>query len=1131
VTNVAARPLDATIAAQREASDPRVSAWVKANAGAGKTYVLAQRVLRLLLAGTNPSRLLCITYTKAAASEMANRVFDWLAGWAIADDATLADEIARITGRRPTAAEAERARRLFAEAVETPGGLKIQTIHAFCERLLQQFPFEASVTAGFTVLDDRTAAELLATARGEILMQAATDAQLSAALAVVVARLSDTTLDGLIAEVVSRRSELLDWLHDGGDLGGALDSLGAAIGLPSGTTEAGLIDEILAGRSLPRSEWASVATWMRQGSTRDEHLGDRLAAAAAAVGNAALDDYLAVFLTREGTARRAIVTNALAAAEPELCRRLEAERDRVARLAPQLSAARLLEFNRALFTIADAILQRYQSIKSLRGLLDFDDLIERTAMLLTRTDAAWVLYKLDGGIDHILVDEAQDTSPRQWEIIDRIAGEFFAGEGARQADRTVFAVGDIKQSIYSFQGAEPARFAAMRKHFERAAREVGKPFRGVTLRLSFRSTPAILKAVDEVFRTGPAAAGVVLEVDREEVIHTAVRERDPGLVEIWPVIEPEPVEPVTPWDAPLDVERAESPAARLASRIARTIRGWIDREERLEATGLPIRPGDVMILLARRKPFAELMIRALKAHGIPVAGADRMVLTDHIAVMDLVAVGRFALMPEDDLTLAALLKSPLIGLGEDDLMALAAGRRGSLWQALVEKAETDAALAPIRDLLADWRARVGFQRPYDFYAGLLGAGRGRAAFHARLGAEAFEALDEFLGLALAYERAETPSLPGFLAWLEAAPTEIKRDMDKGRDEVRVMTVHGAKGLEAPVVFLPDCARAASGRSVGPLFRFGEDPGGPLVFAPSKAEDCAATATLREAAERARAAEENRLLYVAMTRARDRLYIAGFRNGTRRTSEPTWHDIVSSALDPLLVDADTPDGPVRRLVGEGEAAPVARQTGSGTGQEPLPAWLRELAAAEAATGPALAPSRLAGHAPGFRAATDPAGAAAARRRGTVIHRLLESLPEIAVPDRAAAAARALQVLAPDWTQQDREEIAARVLAILADPVFAPVFAPGGLAEATIAGPGGPNGERVLGQVDRLLVCADEVLIVDYKTDRLVPDGPDGVPQAYRGQLDAYRRLAARIWPGKTVRTALLWTSAPRLMQIG
>ncbi len=1119
-----------TVDAQRTASDPRGSAWVRANAGAGKTYVLAQRVLRLLLSGADPSRLLCITYTKAAAAEMSNRVFEWLSEWATAPDDKLTDMIAEVEGSRPPPEALARARRLFAAAVETPGGLKIQTIHAFCERLLQQFPFEASVTAGFTVLEERGSAELLAEARAEVLVEAGEDGPLYDAIADLLSRLSDTGFADVLRAVLARRGAFLDWMREAGDLDDALAMLRDSLGLSPGDDEAAVTADILASPHLPRSEWTAVAESLRTGSKQIAALGDALALAAEASDETdALDAYLSVFLTAStGEPRKRFLTKAFEQEFSDIAGRLEDEKARVAGLMDRLQAARMLAANAALFTVADAVIGRYQKLKAARGFVDFDDLVERTAMLLGRADAAWVLYKLDGGLDHVLVDEAQDTSPRQWEIVEKMAGEFFAGAGAREANRTVFAVGDIKQSIYSFQGADPTRFDEMRRVFERHAADAGKGFSRVPLQLSFRSTPTVLKAVDEVFAAGPATAGLVLPDDPEAVIHEAIRENEPGLLELWDIEEPQETEDVAPWDAPLDADRAGSPESRLADRIARTIRGWLDTGERLAATGKPIRPGDIMILMARRAPFAEPMIRALKAHAIPVAGADRLVLTDHIAVMDLMAVGRFALMPEDDLNLAALLKSPLVGLIEDDLMAIAINRRGSLWRALQAAGDGDARVTEIRDRLADWRARAGYQRPYEFYARILGADRGREAFHRRLGSEAFEALDEFLGLALNYERSETPSLPGFLAWLAAAPAEVKRDMDKGRDEVRVMTVHGAKGLEAPVVFLPDTCRAPAGRGVGPLFRFEDGFGAPLVWAQSKPTDCAATRALRVEAERKRAEETNRLLYVAMTRARDRLYVAGFKTNTKQLPDEAWYPMMAGALAPLLEEVETPGGPVRRFVGPGEPVEPEAAAAAALAAPPLPGWLKADAPPERESAPPLAPSRLAEHMP--TGDGEAIGRKAAMRRGTVLHRLLEALPEIAPAARRDAGRRALAVLAPEWPDETRDAYLSEILAIFDDPAFADVFAPGGRAEVAIAGRYGPDNARLVGQIDRLAVTDDVVLIVDYKTDRTVPATPDEVPAAYLAQLAAYRTLAGRIWPDRMVRTALLWTAAPRLMAL-
>jgi len=1130
-----------TIRAQQEAADPHASAWVRANAGAGKTYVLATRVLRQLLAGADPAKLLCITYTKAAAAEMANRVFEWLSEWATAPDDDLAQRIAAIEGRRPGPATLKRARRLFAAAVETPGGLKIQTIHAFCERLLQQFPFEASVTAGFTVLDERAASELLAEARNAVLISSANAkpedplaaAPLARAVPDLLARQSDKGFGELLRVVLGRRGAFVDWLREAGGLDRALSGLRAELGLDADDDEDTVVADILAGPHLPRTEWATVAACLALGSANDQKAADRLLTAERATDPAdRAERYLEVFLTK-GKPRKAIITKSLAADYPDLAERLDRERDRIATLSERLAAARLMDGNTALFTVADAVIGRFQTLKNARGVVDFDDLVERTAMLLGRADAGWVLYKLDGGIDHVLVDEAQDTSPRQWEIIERIAAEFFAGEGARRADRTIFAVGDIKQSIYSFQGADPAGFGAMQSHFAKRAEAADKTFRKVPLRLSFRSTPTVLQAVDAVFDDAGAAAGLSLPDEPEAVIHEAVREREPGLVELWEIAEPEAAEEVTPWDAPLDADRSDSPPARLADRIARTIRGWLDSGERLAATGAPIRPGDIMILMARRAPFAEPMIRALKRRAIPVAGADRMVLSEHIAVMDLIAVGRFALMPEDDLNLAALLKSPLIDLSEDELMALAIGRTGSLWQEI--RASDDARLTVIRDRLALWRRRAGFTRPYEFYSLILGPDGGRAAFQRRLGAEAFEALEEFLNLALAYERAETPSLPGFLAWLDAAPAEIKRDMDKGRDEVRVMTVHGSKGLEAPIVFLPDTCRTPGGRGIGPLFTLGREFGAPLLWSPSKAADCHLSAGLREEAMRRRREEDNRLLYVAMTRARDRLYVAGFRTNARSAvPEAAWHPIIERVVRPLCETVETADGPVHRYVGAGEPAAASDAVEPTSVQDDDPPWLRLPAPKEAPAPRPVAPSHALPHdRAGEQYADHPddtGSRASALKRGTILHRLLETLPDLATEQRTEAGARALRLMAPDWPQEQRGAVLGEALAVLDHPDFAMAFAPDSNAEVSIAGALGPDDVPVSGQIDRLAVSDTEIVIVDYKTDRRVPATPGDVPPVYLVQLAAYRALARQIWPGRPIRCALLWTAEPVLMGV-
>ncbi|ESR26001.1 double-strand break repair helicase AddA [Lutibaculum baratangense] len=1114
---------------QRQASGPDASAWVRANAGAGKTHVLTQRVLRLLLAGAEPSKIVCITYTKAAAAEMSNRVFERLAAWATAGDEELSRNLQEIEGRPVKPRELKRARQLFAAAVETPGGLKVQTIHAFCERLLQQFPFEASVPPGFEVLDERAQAELLIEARTAVFRALGDDGPVRRAIARLSARAADQTFEALLAEAVARRFELRAWLIEAGerdedatsDLAAAMARLRRELGLGPCETEASILAEILDRADPARAAWQGVADTLIAAGGKMAPLGVHLAKACCAPDDeACFEAYRNVFLTGGGEPRKNPITKAFRSEHPELAERLEAEIGRVCPLVERLSIARMAEDTEALFTLADAVIARYEALKAAGGRMDFDDLVRRAADLVTRADTTWVLFKLDGGIDHILVDEAQDTSPMQWRVIGSLAEEFFADKGAREAGRTVFAVGDEKQSIYSFQGADPTGFKAMETTFSKRAEGAGQTWHPVRLDLSFRSAPAVLETVDRVFGP-PKGGGEGLRFGAEHQPHEAIRASAPGLVEIWEPVPPPAVPDQSPWDAPLDAERADSPAATLAARIARTIRRFIDEKEPLESTGRPVRPSDVMILVSRRDPFSANMIRALKAQNIPVAGADRLVLTSHIAVMDLMALGRFVSLPEDDLTLACLLKSPLLGLSEEELMDLAAGRGGTLWGALQARSAESPRLASVRARLAEWRARAGYERPFEFYARILGPDRGREAFHGRLGSEAFEAIDEFLSLALAYEQGHTPSLPGFLRWLDLAPAEIKRDLDQGRDEVRVMTVHGAKGLEAPIVFLPDTCTLPREQRVGPIF---QTPEGCLVWAPSKKADAPLTAVLREAGVARQMEEHRRLLYVAMTRARDRLYVAGYV-GAKGRPEACWHALVDAALpEEIAPQVETPEGPARRYrSGEARSAEAGKPAPA---RAEAPGWLHRPAPAESAAR-TVQPSRLVPHR-GFAADAAAAEArAAALQRGTALHRLLESLPEAPPEHRRSRGARALGLLLPGLPEERRDALLAEVMAILDDPRFAEAFGPDSRAEVSLGGEVAGVGDRFSAQIDRMAVTDGRVLIVDYKSDRAVPASIGEAPAAYLAQLAAYRQLARQIYPEKVVEAAILWTAAPRL----
>jgi ATP-dependent helicase/nuclease subunit A len=1128
---------------QAQASDPTVSAFVSANAGAGKTHVLAQRVIRLLLAGTDPMKILCITFTKAAAANMAARVFDTLAHWIALDDDALDREMRAIGETRIGPAQRARARRLFASALDTPGGLKVQTIHAFCTRLLHQFPFEANVAARFSVLDERAENELLDRATMSVLLDAAKQpgTPLAGALATAIASAADTTFRDVVRELMARRDEVLRWIARAGGVAKAIDELSRALGVDPKESLDSVEHELVEGTGLPSSEWAAVAKVCEEGSTTDRKQGELLRVAFAASGQARVTAYLSIFLNKDFDPRKNVITVALGRKYPALAERLGKVQNRVCALLDRRNAVIGRDRTAALLTIGATVIERYRAEKEKDGLLDYDDLIGKTLKLLTTVNPSWVHYKLDRGIDHLLIDEAQDTSEPQWEIISRLVAEFTVGAGAREANRTIFAVGDEKQSIFSFQGAVPKKFDDMRRHFERAYAAIGADWRYLRFEHSFRSGPNVLGAVNEVFAPRAVYASVTTDADGIAP-HRPLPDAAPGVVEIWPLMRPQERREIEGWDAPFDALSLTSPQVRLAERIARTIGDGIANGEPLGRERKPMRAGDVLVLVRQRGPLFEAIIRALKQRHIKVAGADRLVLTEHVAVVDMMALADALLLPDDDLALAIALKSPLFGLTEDELFALAYDRKSSLRAALARKATDDLAFAAAAALIERCAAQARTASPFAFYAWLLGAAGGRAKFLRRLGPEAIDALDEFLALALDYERREAPSLQGFMAWLRAAETEIKRDMEITRDEVRVMTVHGAKGLEAPLVILADTTSAPQGPRPPRLLALPAQraaPGTPdrLVWAGRKDTDVPAVADARQEARREAENEYRRLLYVAMTRAADRLIVAGCEGVNKRPND-CWYDLIFEGLHDRDGFETIGEGEAQiwryRKVTDTAAVPPAELPAQAAATPAWPAWLRRNAPADAERPVAITPSEGDETTPGERAAGGGEARSDALKRGLLIHRLMQSLPDIAPERRAEAARRYVARAGAAFAAADQEAFVATTLRLIAEPRFAALFSPGSRAEVPIVGriarPGQAPPLMVSGQIDRLAVTAAEVLIGDYKTNRPAPRTLAEVPPAYVRQLALYRAVLRRLYPDRPVRAVLIWTDVPDLMEL-
>jgi ATP-dependent helicase/nuclease subunit A len=1145
--NVALSPRQEAELEQGRGSDPLASAWVTASAGSGKTKVLTDRVLRLLLApDARPNAILCLTFTKAASAEMSTRLARELGAWAVMPEAKLAEKLSTLLGRAPTRDDMDRARVLFARVLELPGGMRISTIHAFCQSLLRAFPLEAGLSPQFGVVEDVEAATLLADAQEEVLAGPRTPREALQALAALV---PPNAFAQLVAALTRDRERLAAALRGTGSLDGLCGAIARHLGLEEAAQEAALTEAAAAAADAEIIAAARLLQASR--NANDQARGAKLLAWAelsAAARAARWAEWQEIFLTKDGTVRATLATKTGMKDGYDRCVAvLLREAERVAAVEGSRRACRLLSATRALLGLGAPVLQGYAARKAARGLMDYDDLILSAQRVLQDPGSAWVLYKLDGGLEHVLLDEAQDSNPAQWGIAAALTEEFFAGRGVErnqpQPIRTVFAVGDVKQSIYGFQGADAAGFARWKRHFAERCTAISSELRDVQLKVSFRSTAPVLALVDAVFAEGAARAGVVEE--GATLVHRPDRTGHHGAVELWPMLEPPESEPPPAWEVPEAPARAAGADALLAEALAARIHHWLSNGEMLPSRGRPMRPGDILILVRKRTGgLVPRLLRALKERNVPVGGADRLKLAEQIAVQDLLALADVLLLPDDDLQLAAVLKSPLVGLTEDELFTLAADRPGSLWLRLAQERGGDTPEGRAADWLAALMNRADIVTPHALLAEILGEHRGRERLLARLGPDAADPLDELLNAALDHERRHPPSLQGFVHWLRRGGAEVKREQESG-DVVRVMTVHNAKGLQAPVVILPD---TVNGGRDDRLVRWHVAEGAhPLpLWAPNKEHHAPPFTALLEAEKRARAEEEHRLLYVALTRAEDRLLVCGWqkrRPKGRDWPEGSWYDLVAQGfrqLDPEGAEFDAAGfgAPAecrfagRLLRHECRQSAPAKPDGRDApapGAADLPGWAHRPAPPEAVEdilAPSAIPAENETPAAAPHGGGDPTGSRF--RRGRLIHALLQHLPDRAPAERAAAARTFLARPGHGLDAEEQAETLAEVMALLAAPGMAEAFGPDSLAEAPIAGRLGSR--LVSGQVDRLLVRPDRVLVLDYKTNRPPPATPEAVPALYLRQMAAYRAMLRIAFPGRAVECALVWTYGTRLMRL-
>ncbi|MFA7586668.1 MAG: double-strand break repair helicase AddA, partial [Novosphingobium sp.] len=1130
---------------QRPAVDPAESVWLSASAGTGKTQVLSARVLRLLLqADVDPSQILCLTFTKAGAAEMAVRIKEVLAGWVRADSVALANDL-RAIGADFSPDVQQRARTLFARVLDCPGGgLRIDTIHAFAQWLLAAFPSEAGLTPGVRAMEDRDR-ELL---QREVLAQLLLDAEargdtgLLAALEMLSLRMGPDDVQRYLLRCAEAREA---WVGPGSwqePIRARVEQvLGLSPGMGEDDVHALCADDCFDTPALDRCLAVNRQWKAQKGQTAAGTIADWIAAGPRRRLEL-LPELAAVFLTKDGDRRSTPSLDKIDPAYPGYVDAAMAAIDAVREVQAMIALADWLT---PALSLGRAFALAWEEAKARDGFIDFDDQIRRAAELLGRSEAAdWIRYKLDRRFDHILVDEAQDTNAAQWRIIEALAGDFFAGEGARGDKlRTIFVVGDYKQAIFRFQGTSPENFEAARMRFKAVMDEAAgnaellrsnvgaRRLRELGLDQSFRTAQPVLQFVDmAIGAIGHAGFGLA------EAPEAHVGENRPGYVAFW-----KPVGLRNDEDVDAEIEEGDEggeswlsrPDRQLAENIARQVRGWMEHGFPLLKGGARrAGPGDVMVLVRKRRELAGLIVARLHAAGVPVAGVDRLRLGAPLAVRDLLSALRFAAQPLDDLNLAVLLVSPLIGWSQEQLLAHAfRPDRVRLWDHL--RRSHDGEVAQAMERLLGLLARADYEPPQALLHWLLsGPWQGRRELVARLGREANDPIDELVNAAHAFSTSGTPSLAGFLNWFDAGEGELKREAGRSEGLVRVMTVHGSKGLQAPIVILADAAGNPRSARPTPLDlpdrHVGGDEGARRIPLPplSRKEQVGRIAVEAEQCRREEMQEHWRLLYVAMTRAEEALFITGSLGSREKApSEDSWYARLE-ALVPPGRKLDDPLWGYRLEHGDlGELPAAAAPAVSPGAVEVLPDWVTLPAGAEPRPARPLAPSSL-----GEELSADPpfppgAGAQAARR-GTLIHRLLERLPELPSADRAEAAARWLARNARDLDEDSLREIAQSALSVLADPAWADLFGPASLAEVPVAA---LVGERVVaGTIDRLQIIGTTIRIVDFKTARRPPERAEDVPRAIVRQMAAYAAALEVTYPGRQVEAALLYTQAPRLI---
>jgi len=1115
---------------QQQATSPGTSVWVEASAGTGKTKVLVDRILNLLIHENQAPNILCLTFTRSAATEMEERLMERLLSWSIMSEQALQKDLQSLTARASNPDQLRAAQQLYDRVINTEFRPQFHTIHSFCETLLRKFPQEAGVDSNFTVLDEHAAKILLQKAKDIVFqsLQVPKSKKLQRDMACISQYTNSDSFSALLDLLVADRRRLEKFMMANNS--NTIPRLIAdKLNLSSHASPDSLVNTACANASFDTKGLVSSLHCLETGSKTDQKRAQIIIEwlyASESSRRTLFAKYCTAFLTRDHNPIKRLVSKDILAKTPDILPALENEQSRLRDLTSKIKRAKIVQCTAALLNLTKTILQQFAQEKIKQNCLDYDDLIIKSGIVLTTANtSSWVLYKVDKTIDHLLIDEAQDTSLEQWEIIQALASEFFSGEGAERPPRTIFAVGDYKQSIYSFQRASPESFNKMREYFHSRANDAAAPWADIGLEVSFRSAAPILEAVDLVFEQAFAAVATPDNKTLPPLKHFCWRDQAPGLVELWPVLKPSGDAKTTVRPLPTHVSAQLSPRTQLAQLVARRINTLLF--DRSSSHSDNFQPEDIMVLVRRRGPFVFDLLRELKNLNIPVTGIDRMTLADNIGVMDLISLGHFLLNPDDDLSLAEVLKSPLCNLDDKNLFDLAHPRVGSLWDSLRDLDTKSSQLQKARFVLKDMLAKVRHFTPSELYADLLITRNYKKYFVSRLGVECIDPINEFLSKSIEYEATKSSSLEGFIHWLENSNITARRDPTRHNDKsVKILTVHGAKGLESPIVFLPDTVQKSQNNS--PLL-WPESGTFPIWVPNATLLDPLTREWILDKKKRG-IEEYHRLLYVAMTRAKDQLYICGWSE-TSNVADDCWHNIVSQTLKKVAretnenISDDETTNKISHILQLANFRPkkkaMSHARAPRTKPTSPPPWVR---------------SSLQNHPQQFSYRETSTFLqqsllpATGRPTGELIAHLVNSLYAVAKSDWETAADKFISRLPQE--QGLSGFVKDVTLKILGTPGLSFLFEDNTQGCVPISGPITYCQQTSLfhGSVDRLVDFGDSVLLVNFLVGNNCHSGALNPSDTFLRNIAIKASLAELVFPRKDVTSAILWTDEQKLQKL-